>query len=489
MGNVSPNESITGTVLESRTSNDNETEPVDVPSDTHPIAEEFERVVDDITRSRIEDLPPELFLPILQIALPQGEKGYYHQLLPKRRVSKRWLAFIDSCPTLWSYIYPGPGEGLLQMIMQNSGEHLLDVDLDDEGISDKELNSFFEHVTPHYRRWSSCSFRGESSLDLSHLINRSLPNLRQLTVDVTPMKNTYLMWPAAIAAPLLLDVKLYSCGLKWESLRGLRKLEIYSGGPCAEDLAELLSASPDIERLVIIDNWKLRDNPPTTTSIQLSRLRTLVVKRSGTPTSIAWLLRSINVPRLEGLIIQPVHLGRFTTLSELQELFASVGFHAGSCAARTQPSVLQVIAGVERFVLEHGKSRIVATITEEPRSSDEWAGLAKGFVQSLPPEARGSLTTLRITAQTAAIGLSMVIQLLPILPGVRALGVEHMRSKENHDTLAIVLKEQFGVEGQRDCHVYLRGGILMRQDKESLENLVAALHLQNVTEVDSLTES
>ncbi|KAG8899126.1 hypothetical protein FRC00_001880 [Tulasnella sp. 408] len=454
MENVSPNESLTVAVVES-----------------------------------IEELPPELFLPILQSALPQGEKGYYHQLLPKRRVSKRWLAFIDSCPALWSYIYPGPDGRSLQMIVQNSGELLLDVDFDDGGISDEELNAFFEHVTPHFRRWKSCSFRGESTLDLSQLINRSLPNLRQLTVDVTPMKNTYLMWPAAIAAPLLLDVKLYSCGLRWESLQGLRKLEIYTGGPCAEDLAELLSASPNIEHLVLIDNWKMRNSPPTTTNIQLSRLQTLEVKRSGTPSSIAWLLRAINVPRLQDLTIEQVHLEQFSTLSELQELFASVGLHAGSCAARTRPSELQIRAGVNRLVLEHGTSSIIATIFEEPRSSDEWAGLAKGFVQSLPPEARGNLTTLRITAQTAEGGLSMITQLLPILPGVRELGVEHIRSRDNYGTLAIVLKQQFGVEDRRDYRVYLSGGTLVRQDKESLENVVAALHLENVTVVDSLTES
>lgn len=374
------------------------------------------------------------------------------------------------------------------MIVQNSGELLLDVDFDDQGISAEGQNAFFEHVTPQFRRWKSCSFRGESTLDLSQLINRPLPNLRQLTVDVTPMKNTYLMWPAAITAPLLLDVKLHSCGLKWESLRGLRKLEIYSGGPCTEDLQELLSASPNIEHLVLAENWKMRDDPPNITDIQLPRLRKLMVKHSGTLASLVWLLRAIKVPRLEGLSIQPVPLGPSSTTSELQDLFNSFGIHAGSCTARTRPSVLQIIAGVNRLVLEHGRSSIAVMTMEEPRSSDEWAGLTKGFVQSLPPEARGSLTTLQIIAQTTERGLSMVTQLLPILPGVRVLGVELIRSKDNHGALAIVLK-QFGMEDRRDCCVYLRGGTLMRQDKESLENLVAALHLENVTVVDSLTES
>ncbi|KAG8917866.1 hypothetical protein FRC01_002168 [Tulasnella sp. 417] len=459
--------------------------PVNVARGILSTWEGFKQTGGDTSRSQIDDLPPELFQPILESAVPKGEKTYYLHLLPKRQVSKRWLAFIDSCPSMWSYVYLGLNARLLQMILQHSGEHLLDVEFDDEAVSEETLDAFFEHITQH-RRWTSLSFKGRSSLDLSQFLTKQVPNLRKLTVDVTPMQNTYLMWPAAIAAPLLAEVKLHHCGLKWDSLRGLRRLEIYGGGPCAEDLAEILTASPAIENLTLINNWKMHNDAPNTSQIHLSNLRTLVIKRSGTSASLLWLFRSMTAPRLEDLTVQPQPEGPFSTLSELLNLFPSIGVHAGSCAAKTRPSELKIRAMTTGLTLGLGRSSITATTVKKDTPSNEWVELAVAFVQSLPSEARDGLTTLRIQALKSERGLAMLTRLLPILPWVRIVGVEYANKEEDHGSLTAVLKERLEMEdtGRRYGHVYLTGGRLMRQDKESLENLVVGLYLENVNVVD-----
>ncbi|KAG8902406.1 hypothetical protein FRC01_009591, partial [Tulasnella sp. 417] len=441
----------------------------------------FKQTGDDTSRSRIDDLPPELFQPILESAVPKGKKTYYLHLLPKRQVSKHWLAFIDSCPSMWSYVYLGLNAQLLQMILRNSGEHLLDVDFDDEGASEGRLDVFFEHITQH-RRWTSLSFKGRSSLDLSQFLTKQVPNLRKLTVDVTPMQNTYLMWPAAIAAPLLAEVKLHSCGLKWDSLRGLRRLEIYGGGPCTEDLAELLTASPAIEHLTLINNWRMNNDAPNTSQIHLSNLRTLVIKRSGTSASLLWLFRSITAPRLEDLTILPQPEGPFNSLSGFLNLFSSIGVHAGSCATKTRTSELKVRAIMTGLTLVVGRSSITATTVKKDIPSNEWVELAVAFVQSLPSEVRDQLTTLSIQALKSERGLAMITRLLHLLPWVRIVGVEYASKEEDHGSLTAVLRERFEKEDtdRRDGHVYLTGGRLTRRDRESLENLVAGLYLENV---------
>ncbi|KIO33425.1 hypothetical protein M407DRAFT_241042, partial [Tulasnella calospora MUT 4182] len=82
----------------------------------------------------------------------------------------------------------------------------------------------------------------------------------------------------------------------------------------------------------------------------------------------------------------------------------------------------------------------------------------------------------------------MVSQLLPILPGLHTLDVGYGFGEEDQGSLASVLKERFEMddEDRRHFHVYLKGGTLTRQDRESLEGLVAGLHLENVTVIDEV---
>ncbi|KAG9017590.1 hypothetical protein FRB90_000632 [Tulasnella sp. 427] len=427
-------------------------------------------------------LPTELVQAILRSTLPQIDKQYYCHLFPKRQVSKRWLETIDSCPGFWLYLCPGLDVQLQQMILKNSAEHVLDVEFEDEGVNEERMNAFYQDFTPHIQRFRTFTFRAQSTLDLSHFITKPLPNLRTLKVDVTPMLNTYLIWPAALNAPLLDDITLFNCGLKWESLKGLRNLEVIGGGPCFGELAVLLRASPNIERLVIGNNWKMRDDPPQTSPIHLPKLRTLTIDSSGTLSALPWLLRTVTLPGLEELKLEPVYQLPYNKVSQLYELFDSVGTHVGSCAMHSQAADLEITAQAKELLVKHGKSSIGVTMINEGPPSEEWAIMVQRFVRSLPVELREGLKMLKVEAHESEKGSLILAGLLPLLPALQTLTVGYSDSGEDHGSLVRTLRGWLETAdgSQKECQVYLNGGKLRKVDQKSLEDLVAGLHIQGV---------
>ncbi|KAG8918416.1 hypothetical protein FRC01_001869 [Tulasnella sp. 417] len=252
-------------------------------------------------KSPIHNLPPEVLHAIfLQVA---GDyRGYYWRLLRLRMVCNYWMEVIDSTPGLWNLISTGLHPALQAMILQNSGNHLLNVEYDEMfwGQEPETEYEFAWLMESSASRWQTLEYhRGNGSRNDTWLSSLPLHSLQRIEIYGFPSTDQRL----TLDAPKLSYVVLGRCSLNWSSLSALQVLSLESTYPTFNELTAVLQASPGLSSLSLRETWQesgMEDPLISQASrhIQLSRLRTLEIEGQLT-RSTSFLLEYIEAPSLE----------------------------------------------------------------------------------------------------------------------------------------------------------------------------------------------
>ncbi|KAG9018936.1 hypothetical protein FRB90_008130 [Tulasnella sp. 427] len=208
----------------------------------------------------VYQLPVELLIRILHLALPPPELPYGPAIQSLRSVSHRWMRVIDGVSRFWTLIHGRDGIPHLQQVLTKSVGVPLDVYWDHQDCITANMNQFFKKIEASSERWRSVTFRvGELTRELARkaLENNPAQSLEELNLVLdTPINNQeWMMRPfnlfQALPARRLRKVAIskFPVVLPSPVLANLHHLSLHSVPTTPSKLLRILLESPDLQYL------------------------------------------------------------------------------------------------------------------------------------------------------------------------------------------------------------------------------------------------
>ncbi|KAG8916403.1 hypothetical protein FRC01_003176 [Tulasnella sp. 417] len=237
----------------------------------------------------VHSLPPELLLQVICLhmitefgSLP---KGYYRRLISLSGVCAHWYNVIRHSPPLWTWIHASDRSEVIEMALQRSSSHPLDIILRPPVPSDgllwtvpASLQSIVNAIIPHSNRWRSLDIAVPSQWVAAVIadLGESPPTLEKLSfVDVDTIYCSQEYGLLGGKAPGLKSLKLNGVSVRWDSeiLHDLAILDLsWIEFPSTEAILHALSHSPHLENLVVYRCSTLYLATPSSPSIHLPKL-------------------------------------------------------------------------------------------------------------------------------------------------------------------------------------------------------------------------
>ncbi|KAG8952499.1 hypothetical protein FRC04_004559 [Tulasnella sp. 424] len=219
----------------------------------------------------IHRFPVELLQHLLSLAVAEIRHGnrpwhVYSRIVELRLVSTRWLAAIDSHPSLWTLLTNRLSPSLVSIVLEKSGKLPLDVDLCIQSFNTDPPLHYVDIVTSLAERWRSLDIvwhHPEQDEALRNLLLTPAPRLK--AVSIVSFDNDVFGTISLFdnMAPDLdsISTRLVLPNWNWFLMKGLRKLAVGEVFPDVRDfegLVRVLIASPNMEKLEV-RRWKVRD--------------------------------------------------------------------------------------------------------------------------------------------------------------------------------------------------------------------------------------
>ncbi|KAG8896524.1 hypothetical protein FRC01_011737, partial [Tulasnella sp. 417] len=215
--------------------------------------------------SCIGRLPTELLQHSLNLSVAEIRQGHepwhvYARIAELRLVCTRWMAAIDSYPSLWTLLTNRLSPLLVSVVLQKSGTLPLDIDLSCMAHSETSPPLHYLNTAPRLAgRWRSLNIRwfleDREDEGLQNFLHTPAPQLKALTID------TFSGVPSRInlfdnVAPNLDSITIRHAMPNWSSfvMRGLKRLlvaTVMAKTRDFENIVQVLAASPNMRELQI----------------------------------------------------------------------------------------------------------------------------------------------------------------------------------------------------------------------------------------------
>lgn len=321
--------------------------------------------------SRVHQLPAELLTNIFEIAINLTLDGFvddlvtsrYQRLLKLASVSTVWNTVINHTPSLWSIVDDWCAIRLLPVVLRRSGEYPLEIRSSSMpgAIVDPD---FHVQMAGHIHRWRTARITVVNSHELPSTAFRGpAPYLETLELAIMrPQVEDPALELHADNLPKLRHLRLVGvslCGWTSSRITGLRSLAIGTplpSGPSVQDVLEILSSNPLLERVNIYGLKGTPRLPPGSDChpIVLGHLRTLNLQ-SLPPHHFDSLLRHIHAPICSSIRIvcsypeRPITFTLGPFLEPFITTLSSFLLDSSELQLRLGPSSLRFDAGMSPF--------------------------------------------------------------------------------------------------------------------------------------------
>ncbi|KIO22541.1 hypothetical protein M407DRAFT_27941 [Tulasnella calospora MUT 4182] len=258
---------------------------------------ELELCIKQNAEPPIHSLPPEVFLRIicLHMFLDLGDlrTGYYRRLISLSGVCRYWYNVIRHSPPLWTRIHTSDSSEVVEMALQRSSTHPLDIVLHPQPPTDELLlavpanfRSILDAIHPHRNRWRSMDILVPSQWMEAVVagLEDPAPNLERLSfIDRDMISCTREFDLFGEKAPQMNNLTLNGVSVRWDSevLHNLAILDLsWIRFPSTDAILQTLSHSPHLEKLKIHRCSTMSIATPSSPSIQLLKLSRLEVDLS-----------------------------------------------------------------------------------------------------------------------------------------------------------------------------------------------------------------
>ncbi|KAG8945250.1 hypothetical protein FRC04_001090 [Tulasnella sp. 424] len=234
----------------------------------------------------VHSLPTEIFLQIIHHHMRPYFEDYYQRLISLTEVCSRWCYIIRGSPSLWSQIHLSDSPNVVEIALQRSSSHPLDVVLHRTGQVQREqrpISSLTAALNPHKDRWRSMDVSVPSPWmeDVIDALEEPAPGLERLSLtDEFNMASTREVDFFGGTAPRLTDLALNGVSICWDSevLHDLTFLDLsWISFPSTTTILNILSHSPRLQTVTIHRCTTGSMANPSSLPIQLIHMTSLQV--------------------------------------------------------------------------------------------------------------------------------------------------------------------------------------------------------------------
>ncbi|KAG9019575.1 hypothetical protein FRB90_000483, partial [Tulasnella sp. 427] len=273
------------------------------------------------TLSPVHKLPNELLSTILLLSF--DHRNYtLHTLQRLARVCKAWHKIVSNTPSFWTRINFDAPPHVLRLFLHKSKSSGLAIECctsSSDSVLPSKVEDFVEMTHKYAPRWTSFKYKGNATQRIMRNIESAgKEKLRELSVHFSWHYRQSWLFNLPKDAPLE-RISLTSASLDWTAacksqLRNLKSLELkdlHMNPPKLHLMVEILTASPELESLVLVGITTDSDDAsaslangllePTAPAIHLSELHSLLLKNVPAHFHTCFLSRIV-APRCRRLI-------------------------------------------------------------------------------------------------------------------------------------------------------------------------------------------
>lgn len=234
----------------------------------------------------IHTLPAEVLFQVIHLHMLHilsledwDREGYYICLIKLSGVCSHWYNVVRDSPPLWTRVYLSDPPRVVDMALQRSSCHPLDIVINQAFPENTlELQAFMEAINLHRDRWQNMNIRVpyQCMEGMIEALGGPPPNLEKLSFkdrDTISCSQEYDLFRGK--APRLINCTLDGVSIRWDSevLHDLTILDIsWVHFSSTESILHALSHSPQLQSLRIHRCGTRALAPSSSLSVQLSQL-------------------------------------------------------------------------------------------------------------------------------------------------------------------------------------------------------------------------